>query len=106
MNKLDGCSTSKIMSIHCHTCHDLRLSMHLYLGTNPRTLYLVTGSYDEKLGRPRRALEFKAAEGNSTQVVVRFLPKNQVNLSNLIRVTNRVVKGCLGLISIDNGMLL
>jgi hypothetical protein len=76
--------------------------MHLYLGSNPRVLYLVTSSQDERLGRPRKALVFRAGEGNS-QAVVEFLPKDEVNLASVVRLTSRVVKGCLGLISIDNG---
>ncbi|EGO27701.1 hypothetical protein SERLADRAFT_446933 [Serpula lacrymans var. lacrymans S7.9] len=76
--------------------------MHLYLGSNPRTIYLVTGSHEENLGRPQRALVFRAAEGNPAQAVVEFLPKDEVNLANAIRLTTRVVKGCLGLICIDN----
>jgi hypothetical protein len=77
--------------------------MHLYLGNNPRVLYLVTSSHDQRLGRPRRALVFRAAEGNPTQAVVEFLPKDEVNLSNVVKLTNRIVKGCIGLIAIDNG---
>lgn len=77
--------------------------MYLHLGSNPRVLYLVTSSHDDKLGRPSRVLVFRAGESSSSQAVVEFLPKNQVNLSNTIRLTNRVVKGCLGLISIENG---
>lgn len=78
--------------------------MHLYLGTSPRVLYLVTSSQDESLGRPRRALIFRAGEGNSGQAVVEFLPKDEVDLSNVVRLTTRVVKGCLGLISVENGL--
>src|ERR1700726_2855415 len=80
--------------------------MHLYLSNSPRVLYLVTGSHDHKLGRPPRALVFRAALENSAQVVVEFLHKDDVDLSNLTRLTSRVVKGCLGLISIDNGAYL
>ncbi|KAH7930711.1 DNase I-like protein [Leucogyrophana mollusca] len=76
--------------------------MHLYLGQNPRTLYLVTGSHDERQGRPSRALIFRAADSNPSQVIVEFLPKDEVNLTSAVRLTNRIVKGCLGLISIDN----
>jgi hypothetical protein len=57
-----------------------RLVMHLYLGENPRTLYLVTSSQEENNGRPRRALVFRAAEDNPYQAIVEFLPKDQVNL--------------------------
>lgn len=85
--------------------------MHLYLGSNPRTLFLVTSSQEELQGRPRRALIFRAPERdnnlsyNSSQAVVEFLPKDEVNLTNVVRLTTRIVKGCLGLISIDNGVL-
>jgi hypothetical protein len=77
--------------------------MYLYLGNNPRVLYLVTSSHDDRLGRPRRALVFRAGEAGS-QAVVEFLPKNEIDLTNVVRLTSRVVKGCLGLISIENGM--
>lgn len=78
--------------------------MHLYLGHNPRSLYLVTGSHDDRKGRPPRALIFRAAERNAAQVIVEFLPKHEVNLTNAVRLTSRVIKGCLGLISVENGM--
>jgi len=78
--------------------------MHLYLGNHPRVLYLVTGSHDDRLGRPQRALVFCAGE-NASQAVVEFLPKDQVSLINAVLLTSRVVKGCLGLISVDNGTL-
>ncbi|TCD69866.1 inositol polyphosphate 5-phosphatase [Steccherinum ochraceum] len=77
--------------------------MYLYLSENPRSLYLVTNQQDERQGRPRRALVFRAAEGKSSQAVVEFLPKDEVNLSNATKVTNRIVKGCLGLISVSGG---
>lgn len=77
--------------------------MYLYLGTSPRVLYLVTSSHDERLGRPRRALVFRASDHNASQAVTEFLPKDEVDLHNAVRLTNRVVKGCLGLISVDNG---
>jgi len=80
--------------------------MHLYLAENPRTLYLVTGSQDDRQGRPRRALVFRAAENKSSQVVVEFLPREEVNLSNAIKLTSRVVKGCLGLISVNDDIFL
>ncbi|KAI0065841.1 DNase I-like protein [Artomyces pyxidatus] len=80
--------------------------MHLYLGENPRTLYLVTSSQEESSGRPRRALVVRAAENSLTQAVVEFLHKDQVNLSNVVRLTSRVVKGCLGLICIAEDMFL
>ena len=84
--------------------------MHLYLGSDPRTLFLVTSSQEEIQGRPRRALVFRVADrdpGNNPnlpqQAIVEFLPKDEVNLTNVVRMTSRIVKGCLGLISIDNG---
>lgn len=76
--------------------------MYLYLGSNPRVLYLVTSSHDDKLGRPRRGLVFRAGE-NQSQAIVKFLPKEQIDLTNAVLLSTRVVKGCLGLISIDNG---
>lgn len=80
--------------------------MHLYLRENPRTLYIVTSSQEENNGRPKRALVFRAAEDNPYQAVVEFLPKDQVNLSNSIRLTSRVVKGCLGLICVTDDLFL
>lgn len=77
--------------------------MHLYLGNDPRTLYLITDEKDEILGRPRRALVFREGQGKS-QVVVEFLPTREVNQNSLVKLTTRTVKGCLGLISIDNGL--
>ena len=78
--------------------------MYLYLGSNPRALYLITDSQDERLGRPHRALVFRAGEGPA-KAIVEFLPKDQVNIYNLMKLTNRIIKGCLGLISVDNGAL-
>ena len=77
--------------------------MYLYLASNPRVLYLATTHHDEKLGRPERVLVFKEGE-NPSQAVVEFVPKKEVDLNSLVRLTNRVVKGCLGLISVDNGV--
>ena len=77
--------------------------MYLYLVESPRSLYLVTSQQDERQGRPSRALVFRAAEGRTSQAVVEFLPKDEVNLTNAVKVTNRVVKGCLGLISVSAG---
>jgi hypothetical protein len=77
--------------------------MHLYLREHPRTLYLVTSSQEEVHGRPKRALVFRAAEDNPYQAVVEFLHKDQVNLTNTVRLTSRVVKGCLGLIYVMDG---
>lgn len=77
--------------------------MYLYLGNNPRVLYLVTSSHDDKLGRPPRSLVFRAGNANS-QAVVEFLRKDEIDLANVVRLTSRVVKGCLGLISIEDGL--
>ncbi|KAF8969491.1 inositol polyphosphate phosphatase [Flammula alnicola] len=79
--------------------------MYLYLGSNPRALYLVTSSHDERLGRPRRALVFRPGEGQA-KAIVEFLPKDQVDLTSLAKLSNRVVKGCLGLISVENDVFL
>ncbi|KAK2466082.1 hypothetical protein APHAL10511_001724 [Amanita phalloides] len=79
--------------------------MYLYLSSNPRALYLATSQHDEKLGRPERVLKFRAGE-NPAQAVVEFVPKREVDLNSLIRLTNRVVKGCLGLVSVDNDIFL
>ncbi|GBE79963.1 Inositol-1,4,5-trisphosphate 5-phosphatase 1 [Sparassis crispa] len=80
--------------------------MHLYLTESPRTLYLVTSSQEERHGRPHRVLVFRAAENSPSQAVVEFLPKDQVDLLNAVRLTTRVVKGCLGLISVSNDIFL
>jgi len=77
--------------------------MHLYLGDNPRTLYLATGQHDEKRGRPQRVLVFRVAPSNPSQAVVEFLHKDQVDLSSAALATNRVIKGCLGLINVGGG---
>lgn len=84
--------------------------MHLFLGSDPRTLFLVTSTLEESQGRPRRALVFRAGSrdtgvnGTSApQAVVEFLPKDEVNLANAVRLTSRIVKGCLGLIAIEHG---
>lgn len=77
--------------------------MHLYLGENPRTLYVVTSSQEEQQGRSSRALVFRAAEAKTSQAVVEFLPKDEVDLSNAVKLSNRIIKGCLGLISIAGG---
>ena len=76
--------------------------MYLYLGNNPRSLYLVTNSHEERRGCPRRALVFRAGEGQS-KAIVEFLREDQVDLSTCTKLTNRIVKGCLGLILVDNG---
>lgn len=78
-------------------------TMHLYLGDNPRTLYLATGQHDEKLGRPQRVLVFRVAPSNPSQAVVEFLHKDQVDLSSAVLITNRVIRGCMGLINVGGG---
>ncbi|KAK0230560.1 inositol polyphosphate phosphatase [Armillaria fumosa] len=80
--------------------------MYLYLASNPRALYLATSSQDDQLGRPRRVLVFRTGEQSYNQAVVEFLTKDEVDLSSAVRLTHRVVKGCLGLISIDNDIFL
>ncbi|KAH9844079.1 DNase I-like protein [Rhodofomes roseus] len=76
--------------------------MRLHLRESPRTLYLVTDAQDEP-GRPSRALVFRATEGSSSQAVVQFLPKDEVDLSTTVRLASgRAIKGCLGLISVSN----
>ncbi|KZT29277.1 DNase I-like protein [Neolentinus lepideus HHB14362 ss-1] len=80
--------------------------MHLYVSENPRSLYLVTSSQEEKSGRPRRALVFRAAEGSTSQAIVEFLHKDDIDFSNTVRLTSRVIKGCLGLISVAQEMFL
>ena len=77
--------------------------MHLFLGENPRALYLITGHQDEVQGRPSRALVFRAAEGKSSQAIVEFLPKSEVDITGLVKLSNRIIKGCLGLISFGGG---
>jgi len=80
--------------------------MRLHLRESPRTLYLVTDTQDEP-GRPGRALVFRAAEGSSSQAVVQFLPKDEVDLSTTVKLApGRVVRGCLGLISVSNEIFL
>ncbi|KAJ7180325.1 inositol polyphosphate phosphatase [Mycena crocata] len=73
--------------------------MYLYLGSHPRVLYLVATEQ-------RRVLAFRQSDTNPAQAVVEFLPQAEVNLTNVIRLTTRVVKGCLGLISIDKDLFL
>ncbi|KAJ6628885.1 DNase I-like protein [Mycena sp. CBHHK59/15] len=73
--------------------------MYLYLGSHPRVLYLVATEH-------RRVLAFRQSESNSAQAVVEFVPQEEVNLSNVIRLTTRVVKGCMGLISIEKDLFL
>lgn len=78
-------------------------AMHLYLGDNPRTLYLATSQHDEKLGRPQRVLVFRVSSSNPSQAIVEFLPKDQTDLSSAILITNRAIKGCMGLINVGRG---
>ncbi|EEB98791.1 hypothetical protein MPER_01643, partial [Moniliophthora perniciosa FA553] len=73
---------------------------------NPRVLYLVSSSHGERLGRPNRALVFRSDENSSNQAVVEFLPKDEVDLTNTVRLTSRAIKGCLGLISVENEIFL
>uniref|UniRef100_A0A0W0EZ96 phosphoinositide 5-phosphatase n=1 Tax=Moniliophthora roreri TaxID=221103 RepID=A0A0W0EZ96_MONRR len=80
--------------------------MYLHLSNNPRVLYLVTSSHDERLGRPNRALVFRSDENSPNQAVVEFLPKDEVDLTNTVRLTSRAIKGCLGLISVENEIFL
>ncbi|KAG9101703.1 inositol polyphosphate 5-phosphatase [Ceratobasidium sp. 370] len=84
--------------------------MHLYLRDVPqRTLILTTSSDDEiRAGRPRRALAFRAAEGAkaSSQAIVEFLRKDDVDLNGVIRLTLHEVMGCLGLISVGGELFL
>lgn len=78
--------------------------MHLYLSESPtRTLYLVTSAEEEFQGRPSRALVFRSADNKPSQAVVEFLPKSEVDLSNAIKLSARIIKGCLGLVSITGG---
>lgn len=78
--------------------------MHLYMGESPRALYLITSSQEENAGCPRRALVFRASVANPSQAIVEFLPKDEVEPSNLVRLTSRSVKGCLGLIFVGTGL--
>ncbi|KAI0089103.1 inositol polyphosphate phosphatase [Irpex rosettiformis] len=80
--------------------------MHLFLGESPRALYLVTSTQDETRGRPGKVLVFRVAEGKSSQAVVEFLPKSEVDVTGLVKLSNRVVKGCLGLISFGGDIFL
>lgn len=78
--------------------------MHLYLKEEPRALILVTTPEDERLGSPPRGLVFKASDkNNSAQVIVEFLPKAEIDLTAVVRLTNRSVHGCLGLLNIGSG---
>lgn len=77
--------------------------MHLYLKSVPRALYLVTNSQDERSGRPSRALVFRAGDA-LPKAIVEFLAKDQIDMNTLVKLSSRNVTGCLGLISIENGM--
>lgn len=78
--------------------------MHLYLREEPRALILVTTADDERRGCPPRALVFRPTQNkSSSQAVVEFLPKHEVDLNDVVRLTNRSVLGCLGLINVGNG---
>ena len=76
--------------------------MYLYLRSNPRALYLITSSQDERLGRPARALVFREGDGPA-KAIVEFLPKEQIDMLHLVKLCTRIVRGCLGLISVDGG---
>lgn len=75
--------------------------MHLYRATNPRRLYLVISSQEIQQGRPACVLVLRA--GAQHKVIVELLQKDQVDLTDVVRLTTRVVKGCLGLIAVENG---
>lgn len=79
--------------------------MHLLAGEGPRTLYLVPTSQEERLGRPPRVLLFRAPDNVVNQVVVELLPKDEVDLSQAVRLTGKAIHGCLGLIAIQGGTL-
>ncbi|KAG8907006.1 inositol polyphosphate 5-phosphatase [Tulasnella sp. 403] len=79
--------------------------MHLWLrdyGT--RTLLLLTSAEDELKGLPSRALVFRA--GRNSQAVVEFLGKDDVDRDGLIRLSNRPIEGCLGLINVEGDIFL
>lgn len=78
--------------------------MHLYLRESPRALLLVTTPEDERLGSPSRGLIFRASEKKTSgQAIVEFLPKGEIDLDSVVRLTNRSVHGCLGLLNVANG---
>lgn len=79
--------------------------MYLYLSENPRILYLVTSGHDERQGRPSKALVFRTVEGSTSQAIVEFRSRDEVDLTDAVKLSNRVIKGCLGLISVSQGML-
>jgi hypothetical protein len=79
--------------------------MHLYLREDPRALILVALPNDERLGYSSRVLVFKPPETKTSgQAVVEFLHKNEIDLDDVVRLTNRSVHGCLGLLNIGSGM--
>ncbi|KAH8830391.1 SacI homology domain-containing protein [Flagelloscypha sp. PMI_526] len=80
--------------------------MHLWFNTFPRALYLATSPQDEALGAPPRVLVFRTASHAPRQAIVEYLPKHQVNFQSLGKLSTRVIKGCLGLISVDNDIFL
>lgn len=82
--------------------------MHLYLKVDSRggrSLVLTTSFEDERAfpGCPSKALVFRALNTQTSQVMVEFLPKSEVDLSTAIPLTTRKVKGCLGIINVANG---
>ncbi|TFK28875.1 phosphatidylinositol phosphate phosphatase [Coprinopsis marcescibilis] len=80
-----------------------------YPPLSPRPSYLsppkspMLRGQELELGRPHRALVFRAGEKDS-QAVVEFLPKDEIDLRNLVRLSSRDVKGCLGLVCIENDL--
>ncbi|PVF99952.1 DNase I-like protein [Serendipita vermifera] len=82
--------------------------MHLYVREQPeRTLVLTTSSDDERRGCPRRAMIFRASGPKvSSQATVEFVPKEQVEFGDLIRLSARQIQGCLGLINIEHEIFL
>lgn len=81
--------------------------MHLYLKDDhrQRTIILCTSPEDESTGTPSRALVFRTMEGDTSKVMVEFLPRKELDLSIAVRLTTRKIKGCLGLINIGDGEL-
>lgn len=89
------------------------ISMFLYLRDDPRALVLVSTSDEERLlpGSSAKGLLFKSTsdtgpKGSSTrhsQVVVEFLSTDEIDLDNVVRLTNRPIHGCLGLLNVGAG---
>ena len=80
--------------------------MQLYLlddHSNQRAIVLCTGFEEERNGTPKRALVFRCLEDNVAKVTLEFLPKDEVNFRDAIRLTTRRVKGCLGIINVGEG---